>query len=70
MLHKLRGRPVWYKGWTIATALIAIYVAIKFLGILLIDSMEEATKVDFILAAYVQLSVLLDMYFFPEKNQE
>ena len=69
MLNKLHGRPAWYKIWTVATALIAIYVIIKFFGIILVASMEEATKIDFILAAYVQLSVLLDMYIFPQSDK-
>ena len=69
MFSKLHGQPVWYKVWTVATALIAIYVVIKFFGIIFVSSMEEATKIDFILAAYVQLSVLFDIYLYPQQDK-
>lgn len=70
MLYKLQGRPLWYKIWAIATALVALYTVIKFGNVIVTGALVEVLVVDFILATLVQVSVLLDMYLFPKSDRE
>jgi|AntRauTorckE6833_2_1112554.scaffolds.fasta_scaffold05643_6 hypothetical protein len=65
MLNKIKGRPLWYKAWTITIAIAALYTLIIFVGVLLKESFE-ASGFDYLLLFYVNLSILLEIYFFPE----
>lgn len=65
MLNKIKGRPFWYKVWTVTVSIAALYVLIIFVGVLLKDSFE-ASGFDYLLLFYVNVSILLEMYFFPD----
>jgi hypothetical protein len=65
MLHKIKGRPFWYKVWTITVSIAALYTLIIFVGVLLKESFQ-ASGFDYLLLFYVNVSILLEMYFFPE----
>lgn len=65
MLHKIKGRPFWYKIWTITVWFAALYTLIIFAGVILKDSFQ-ASGFDYLLLFYVNLSILLEMYLFPD----
>jgi hypothetical protein len=69
MLQKIHGRPLWYKTWVIVTGFAALYTVSKFFGIIFTGAIEEVPTVDFILAAFVQLSLLIDTYLFQKKSK-
>lgn len=70
MLNNITGRPLWYKGWAFSVALASLYCLIKFCMVIATNLTIEATPVDYLLLAFIHLSILLKMYFFPEPNTE
>lgn len=66
MLNKIQGRPLWYKIWAILVGVTALYTLIVFVGALLKDSLVNITAIDYFLLCFVHLSLLLEMYLFPE----
>ncbi len=70
MLNKIQGRPLWYKVWAIVVGIIALYTLIVFVGALFSDSLTNITAIDYLLLAFVHLSILLEMYLFPETENK
>ena len=64
MLNKIKGRPLWYKFWSITVSIGALYILIIFAGVLLKESFQ-ASGFDYLLLFYVNLSIVLEMYLFP-----
>ena len=70
MLNKIQDRPLWYKVWAIIVGILALYTLIIFVGILIEDSFAQISAIDYLLGAFVQFSVLLEMYLFPKTENE
>lgn len=70
MLNKIQGRPSWYKIWAILVGITALYTLIIFVGALLKNSLVNITAIDYFLLCFVHLSLLLEMYLFPEKENK
>ena len=63
MVNKLQGRPLWYKIWAIVVGIAAIYVLIKAFAF------DGLSKFGYFLMAFTHLSILLDLYFFPDSRE-
>ncbi|MEP2595160.1 MAG: hypothetical protein ABJI92_15875 [Kangiellaceae bacterium] len=63
MLNKIQGRPLWYKVWAVSVGIAAIYV--------LVDVFREdgLGKLGLSLMLYTHISLLVEMYFFPDSIQ-
>jgi len=70
MLNKIQYRPLWYKIWAVVVGIIALYTLVIFVGVLFEDSFAHVSAIDYLLAAFVQFSILLEMYTFPKTENE
>ncbi|NGP90260.1 hypothetical protein G3569_18035 [Aliifodinibius halophilus] len=70
MLNKIQDRPLWYKVWAIIVGIVALYTLIIFVGVLFEESFAHISATDYLLVAFVQFSILLEMYLFPKTENE
>jgi hypothetical protein len=72
MLKKIKGKPSWYKLWALSTTFLAFLLMARIVlaWVSGISVSEMLTSYDYLMMAFVNLSILLDMYFFPEDEKE
>ena len=63
MLSKLKGKPLWYKVWAVASAFAAIFVLVR------VFYTEELQRVDHALLVFTLVSSLLDSSLFPPEEK-